>query len=72
MPGIYIYTEISVFGDQCLELSDTGFVCSMLDFFILMVPNDVLRCPKKLITREEHCPADLTAYFGCSRRSSSS
>lgn len=63
MTCIYIYREISVFSDQALDLSDTGCVCLVLDFFLIVVPDNMLRCPTKLITREKRCPADLTVLF---------
>lgn len=52
-----------MFSYQSLDLSGTGCVCSVLNFFLVVVPSNVLRCPTKLITMEKHCPADLTVYF---------
>lgn len=52
-----------MFGDQARDLSGAGCVCSVLDFFLVVMASNVLRCPTKLITREQHCPADLTVYF---------
>lgn len=52
-----------MFRDRSLDLSGAGCVCSVLNFFLVVVPSNVLRCPTKLITMEKHCPADLTVYF---------